>query len=117
MDLNPSTVTSSLDMSVSGVTAWLPLEKANNGFDFAWPATGTPIGTISIELTSNPADLTNVVLVDTSNFGTPPTQPTGAANRTCWDVVRTCEPYARVRYVAGSGGTGATLTITITGKI
>ena len=118
MDLNPSTVTATLDMSVSGVTAWLPLDKQYNGFDFAWPATGAPAGTISVELTSDATDLTRVVVVDTSAFSAAPTQPTGAANRTCWDSVRTCEPYARVRYVpSGSTGAGATLSIVITGKL
>ena len=116
MDLNPSTQILTLGMSTSGVTGWFPMEKLNTGIDCAWPATGTPIGVISVELTSNPADLTTVVVVSSASMSPAPTQPSGDADRTCWDNIKTCEPYGRVRYVRTSGGASATMTITVNGK-
>ena len=117
MDLNPSCNIITLDMSVSGVTDWFDMEKLNTGIDLVWPATGTPIGVVSVELTSDKTDLTNVVVVSSSSMSPAPTQPSGGADRTCWDNIKTCEPYGRVRYACTSGGTGATMTITVNGKL
>lgn len=113
---DPTKQVLTLSMAESGVTDWFPLLMLHSSIDCAWPATGTPIGTLSIELTSDPTDATRVVVVDTGNFVPAPTQPSGTADRTVFDDLRTCESHGRVRYTKTSGGTGATLTVTVNGK-
>jgi hypothetical protein len=101
-----------LPMTASGVTPWFVLPEWAEGFDFAWPA--GPVGTISVELTSDKSDLTRVVVVNGANGNPAPTQPTGAADRTYWGLA-TGEPFARVRLVLSSAGAGV-LVITVNGK-
>lgn len=101
--------TAMLDLSESGVTGWLPTATLLSAIDCSWPGTGSPMGTLSIELTSDPNDTGRVVMAAGS------VALTGVAGRACFDL-GTCEPYARVRYAWSLGGGGAALTIVVNEK-
>ena len=101
--------TAMLDLSESGVTAWLSTATLLSSIDCSWPGTGSPMGALSIELTSDPSDTSRVVMAPGG------VALSGVAGRACFDL-DTCEPYVRVRYVQSLGGGGAALTIVVNEK-
>jgi hypothetical protein len=79
----------------------------------SWPSTGSPVGTIGVEVSSDG------VKWDTVSFATADvtvTQPTGTAGSTTINLSDFYEPYIHVIYTPTSGGTGAALAGNITLK-
>ena len=101
--------TAMLDLSESGVTAWLSTATLLSSIDCSWPETAN-YGTLSIELTSDPTDTTRVAVVPGG------VTLSGVAGRAVFDL-GTCEPYARVRYTwSYGGGGGGAITIVVNEK-
>ena len=95
-------------LAANDVTKWvrLPPQTKKLTIGIGWPATGTPVGTLAIEI---------------SNHGKPgvagapypttiTTNPAGTANTLVLDNIETSCTYIRMTYTAGSGGTGASFT-------
>lgn len=95
-------VFSAADLSVTQASAWIPRpSKDNNGcLGIGWPATGTPVGALTVEESDSPLSTSGALL------GTLTTTPTGGAASTLFTFTVTA-PYVRVVYTRASGGTGA----------
>lgn len=102
------------DLSASTRSNWVPVPRGAKrlALDFGWTATGTPVGTFSVEVTNNKDAASGVVLGSqgvgyTVTFGT---QPAGSAGGMILDNLTTACDYIALVYTRTSGGTGATVT-------
>lgn len=107
------------DMSAAGksVTEWFPSGKIGDmtSMTAVWPATGAPVGVLSIEQTNEPAPVATTTpdyldLTDYYSASFPEPNPVGTAGRKPVLV-----PFAgssmRWAYDRTSGGTGAVCTV------
>lgn len=93
---------------------------SNVALTFAWPATGTPVGTCGVEFSNDPncegsTSAHRAVTGDALDLTTlvpTPVQPAGTASRMPLRF-DSGGVYLRPTYLATSGGTGATMTITV----
>src|SRR5512136_2272915 len=94
------------DMSANRRTVWIPMLGCRRGcLEIAWPATGTPVGVIAVEV-SNHGQYGVAGTVYTPAIAT---QPAGTANSVVFEF-ETGAAFIAVTYTAGSGGTGASFT-------
>jgi hypothetical protein len=111
--LNASDGAAATGMDVEIVTPW---ERCGNkdapSYDNSWPA--GVVGTFSLEFCNppNPTYATPGRAVPTSDYGTAPTQPTGAADGHIISAESRGE-WSRCRYVPTSGGSGKLPTTTL----
>ena len=94
----------------------MPADKYHNAVHVVWPATGSPVGVFSVETSSDSGDTKDAVTIDNKRAPTPAQPSDGNAGGTVLEF-DTAELYARVKYTRTSGGTGATATITLSGKL
>jgi len=118
---NASTGAAVTDMAATMVSQWVRVHTGRPiSFQAKWDATGTPVGTFSLQFTNDDvpaygravdASLLTATATDypAAAFGTTPTQPAGTADNTIL-MVTAIGDYARLKYTAGSGGTGTTIT-------
>ena len=95
------------DMSASTRTDWvkLPAQAKRCAIDLGWPATGTPIGTLSIELSNDSNAATGAAYPIAIA-----TNPTGGAGSILLDNIQTSARFLAVVYAVTSGGVGAAFT-------
>lgn len=96
------------DMSASTRTYWaeLPAGMKRVAIGIGWPATGTPVGTLSIELATHKNEsVTGAVYTPA-----PSLHPTGGAANLLIDNIVTAARSIAVVYTRTSGGTGASFT-------
>jgi hypothetical protein len=72
--------------------------------EICWPATGSPVGTVGIEVSDDPDDLTGFAYPVAITAGN---QPNGSAGGMLLDHIETDCDYIVFTYTAGSGGVGA----------
>ena len=96
--------------AVKLVSVWELCGRRRVSAEISWPATGTPVGTLSIELSNavSPVLATVGRVFPVANFDVAPTQPTGGADFTVMAFDADLF-WVRVAYTRTSGGTGATL--------
>jgi hypothetical protein len=93
------------DLSVNCRTQWVvkPSWARYAAIGIGWTATGTPVGVLSWEITTNPDATAGAPTAISSG-------PAGTADQLYVDLIETVGPYLAVSYAAGSGGTGAAWT-------
>jgi hypothetical protein len=93
------------DLSATQSSDWIPRRStAKKGcVGIGWPATGTPVGALTIEESDSPLSTSGALLATLT------TTPTGGAASTMF-TFETAAPYVRIKYTAASGGTGAAWT-------
>lgn len=95
------------DMSANRRSQWVDLRGCHNGaLEIAWPATGTPVGTIAIEVSNHGAYGVAGVVYSPAIAK----QPAGTADGTLFDGIFTTAKFICVTYTVTSGGTGASFT-------
>lgn len=115
---NASTGAAVTGMATTMVSQWVRVHTGRPiSFQAKWDATGTPVGTFSLQFTDDdikelPSD--SGVLTATATdypaaaFSSAPTQPSGGADNTML-AVTSIGDYVRLKYTVGSGGTATTL--------
>lgn len=95
---------STADLSASCVSQWVARKSdtCSASIGIGWPATGTPVGTLTIEGSDTSTGATGVTIA------TPATTPTGGAAGTIIEIGPIAVAFVRVKYTRTSGGTGAT---------
>lgn len=100
-----SSVITQGDMGAAGpiFSLWISFDGEGGSFQYKWPATGTPIGTITMQISNNASDADDV-----TNLSPAPTNPNGAAGTHTMEVPENVK-YARMKYARTSGGSSAAL--------
>ena len=118
---NASTGAAVTDMAATMVSQWVRVHTGRPiSVQAAWDATGTPVGTFSLQFTNddvaslgkaiNQSVLTaNATDYPSAAMATTPTQPAGTADNTII-AVEAIGDYARLKYTVTSGGTATTVT-------
>jgi hypothetical protein len=92
-------------LAADDVTKWVRLPDACKkiAIGIGWPATGTPVGTLSIQVSNHG----KAGVAGAAYPITIATQPTGATAKTVvLDNIETGAKFVRMVYTRGSGGTG-----------
>ena len=93
------------DMSAARRSKPIPLQGGTRvSAEICWPATGTPIGVIGVEVTDDPTATTGFVYPVTISAGN---QPAGTAGGVLLRNLEVSEDYIIFTYTPTSGGTGA----------
>jgi hypothetical protein len=96
-------------LAASDTTKWVPVPKQCKRICIAmgWPATGSPIGTLAIEVSNHGTEGTSGAAYSPA----PSTNPSGAvAANIILDNIVTSACYIRMTYTASSGGTACVFT-------
>jgi hypothetical protein len=95
-------------LAANDVTKWVQIPPQTKRICIAmgWPATGTPIGTLEIQVSNHG----KVGVAGAAYSPAPSTNPTGGADNIILDNIVTACRYIRMTYTAGSGGTGCIFT-------
>jgi hypothetical protein len=88
------------------VSCWVSTRARDWSLQMSWPATGTPVGTLSYE-TSN--DRINASPIDTSLLLPAPDNPAGTADEVTINGDDLNALWVRAKYARTSGGTAAAL--------
>lgn len=79
---------------------WIFCEEQTSAHNLAWPATGSPVGVFSVELSM---DGTNVdQTLTAADFSPALSAPTGTAGRFAF-VIKSPIPYRKIKYTRTSG--------------
>ena len=94
-------------LAASDYSEWIPRPPGATRFSIGigWPATGTPIGVLSVEASNS-----NKAATARETIYTASTNPAGTSDSVVIDNVVTSCAYVLVRYTRTSGGTAAVFT-------